>query len=216
MSTTEPALTDRLDRAREEANRALSRADVADIVAEVIDNMKGDLSATDIQVYQELDSLSKYIQSARSEIAAIRPDKIRDDFIPEATDELDAVIGATEDATSRILDATELIQTAAEALDDPHKSELIDHVTKIFEASNFQDITGQRITRVVKTLQHIETKIGALVGLLGEEVATARQESGEPPAAETAPNEENLLNGPQMESEAISQDEIDKLLASFD
>ncbi len=126
------------------------------------------------------------------------------------------MIGATEEATSRILDATEQIQTAAEALDDPHKSELIDHVTKIFEASNFQDITGQRITRVVKTLQHIETKIGALVGLLGEEVATARQESGEPPVADTAPNEENLLNGPQMESEAISQDEIDKLLASFD
>src|SRR3546814_114085 len=121
--------------------------------------MEGYISAVDLQIYEELESLARYIQSARVEIAALRPDEIRQDHIPAATDELDAVVGATEEATGRILDAAEQIQTIAEGLDQAVQNQLVDLVTGIFEACNFQDITGQRISKVVRTLKHIETKI---------------------------------------------------------
>ncbi|MCB9948871.1 MAG: protein phosphatase CheZ [Rhodospirillaceae bacterium] len=215
----EPVLMEQVNAAREEAARPLTRDEVAEIITEVIASMEGDLSMLDIKLYHELDSLSRFIQEARQEIAAIRPQDIGDEFIPTATDELDAVVAATEEATGRILDSAEQIITAASEMDEPLQSQLTEIATTIFEASNFQDITGQRITKVVKTLKHIESKIDALVGVLGEEVERARKESGQDLAPLTGPAEltdADLLNGPQLPSSAIDQDEIDKLLASFD
>jgi chemotaxis protein CheZ len=85
-------------------------------------------------------------------------------------------------------------------------------VTRIFEACNFQDITGQRITKVVRTLKHIEGKIEVLIQALGEEVQKTHRSA----AAADPNNEDSLLNGPQLPGNAIDQSEIDKLLASFD
>ncbi|HET8729427.1 MAG TPA: protein phosphatase CheZ [Alphaproteobacteria bacterium] len=215
VTEPDPVLMSRLDAAREEAGEPLTREEVAEVIREVIGSMEGDISATDLRVYNELESLARYIQSARSEIAALRPDEIRQDHIPAATDELDAVVGATEDATGRILDAAEQIQTIAEGLEQPARDQLVDLVTGIFEASNFQDITGQRISKVVRTLKHIETKIDVLIAVLGEEVERAKEQAegaGMPAAATDA----DLLNGPQLPGNANDQDEIDRLLASFD
>lgn len=212
---SDPSLVRRLDEARRESEKPLTREEIADIVAQVMGSMDGDITALDIRIYQELESLAGYIQTARSEIAAIRPDDIRLDHIPAATDELDAIVGATEEATGRILDAAEQIQTIAEGLDEPARSQLFDLSTGIFEASNFQDITGQRIGKVVRTLKHIETKIEALVGVLGEEVGRA-QATAQPVEESDAKGDEKLLNGPQLPQNAIDQDEIDRLLASFD
>lgn len=89
-------------------------------------------------------------------------------------------------------------------------------MTEIFEASNFQDITGQRITKVVSTLKVIEEKINALVTILGDEVQRAAATDQPNAANDGAPGDEDLLNGPQLPSNAIDQDEIDKLLSSFD
>ncbi|MEO3433123.1 protein phosphatase CheZ [Inquilinus sp. CAU 1745] len=212
---SDPSLVRRLDEARRESEKPLTREEIADIVAQVMGSMDGDITALDIRIYQELESLAGYIQTARSEIAAIRPDDIRLDHIPAATDELDAIVGATEEATGRILDAAEQIQTIAEGLEEPARSQLFDLSTGIFEASNFQDITGQRIGKVVRTLKHIETKIEALVGVLGEEVGRA-QATAQPVEESDAKGDEKLLNGPQLPQNAIDQDEIDRLLASFD
>src|SRR3546814_2821323 len=66
---TDPALTSRLQIARAEAGQALPREEVATIVREVIGSMEGDISAVDLRVYDELESLARYIQSARVEIA---------------------------------------------------------------------------------------------------------------------------------------------------
>ena len=134
-----------------------------------------------------------------------------------ATDELDAVVGATEEATGRILDAAEgLMNVAEEKVEAPAKDEIIELAMSIFEASNFQDITGQRITKVVKTLKHIEAKVEALVQVLGEEVERARQNQVNDERAPVRVTDEELLNGPHLPGGACNQDEIDRLLASFD
>ena len=213
MSVAQSELIDRLSEAGKAADRPLTREDVAEILSQVVGSMEGDVSALDLKIYRELESLVQYIEAAKNEIASIRPQELGPDFIVSATDELDAVVGSTEEAAGRILDAAEAIQTVAEELEPAVQEKIIDQVTEIFEASNFQDLTGQRITKVVKTLKHIESRIEALVGILGEEVERVRHSV----APEAATDDETaLLNGPQLPGNANDQDEIDRLLASFD
>ena len=216
INAADSALLQRLHDVRRDADKQLSREDVAEILAQVIGSLEGDVSAIDLKIYNELEALVRYIQTAREEIAAIRPHEIGEEFISSATDELDAVVGATEDATGRILDAAESIQTIAESLEEDTQNALIEKVTDIFEASNFQDLTGQRISKVVRTLKHIEERIHALVTVLGEEVERARQQNQKEADGPDSDDEQNLLNGPQLPGGGNDQDEIDRLLASFD
>ena len=87
-------------------------------------------------------------------------------------------------------------------------------VTQVYESCNFQDITGQRITKVVKALKHIEDRVDALVAAFGDEIHKYREQH--PTAEPQKSADEKLLNGPQMPDEASKQAEIDALLASFD
>lgn len=149
----------------------------------------------------QIDEMNNFITNARTEISGIRPNFMREIEIPEATDELDAVVMATEEATNTILDSVEKLEKICSALTGSDAEEMNDLIVKIYEASNFQDITGQRISKVVATLQGIESRVTKLVALF--------------PVSDTADDEENkkdsLLNGPQMASLANDQDDIDAL-----
>lgn len=216
--TEQKLLRQRLDQAHEEARQPLSQDAVAEIVRGMLTSLSGDMSMEDLRLYHELEGLAKYIHSARAEIAAIRPADITDQHIPVATDELDAVVGATEKATFEIFDACDVISAIAGRVDAATSTQLNEAVTRIFEACNFQDITGQRIAKVVKTLKAIEAQVDALVAAFGDEARRAdRPPPPPPPVAENeADADAKLLHGPQMPGAAIDQDEIDRLLASFD
>ena len=131
--------------------------------------------------------------------------------------ELDTIVQATEYATNTILEASEKLDGLGQQLQsykdtDPFvkgvADEIGDTIIAIFEACNFQDITGQRINKVVKTLEFIEQRIMAMIGIWGDEAIAELQ----PDAHDAHANEElKLLNGPQLASQAISQDDIDKL-----
>ena len=159
-------------------------------------------------VYKEIQELKAIIQEARKEIGSTRPDDISGKHIPSATDELDAIVLATAEATGTIMDSCEIIQKAFEKMDSAVASDMETEVTKIFEACSFQDITGQRITKVVKTLKKIDEKITALLAVLGSKAPGYEEAKGE--------EEVSLLSGPQLPGKGISQDDIDKLLAEFD
>ncbi|QQP88814.1 protein phosphatase CheZ [Skermanella sp. TT6] len=208
-----PPLHQRLALARDEIRQPFAREEVAGIVTAVLTSMEGDVSAADLKLYGELEALARYIQHAKREIAAIRPDDIGSEHIASATDELDAVVGATEDATNRIMDSCDVIGAIAGKVDPENGAALTAAVTAIFEACNFQDITGQRITKVVRTLKHIEGRIDVLIQALGDEVQKTHRDAA---AAADPGDESSLLNGPQLPGNAIDQSEIDKLLASFD
>ena len=81
-----------------------------------------------------------------------------------------------------------------------------------------QDITGQRISKVVKALSEIEAKVDALVAAFGSELKKVEATSEETSFEESGevPSDEELLHGPQQSGEGISQDEIDRLLADLD
>jgi chemotaxis protein CheZ len=194
-------------------------SDIASAVESVMATVEGDLSAVNLKLYAEIESLARYIDGAKAEIAEIRPDEIRDEHLPAATDELEQIVGATENATNQILESVESVEEVAEQLDADKAEKITDAVTNIYEACSFQDITGQRITKVVKTLQQIETKVEALLAAFGEEVARERRRKSDDGEAQQGGDEDQeraLMNGPAASGEGVSQDDIDALLAGFD
>lgn len=192
---------------------AYERDQVVRIINSVIDKVqKTDFSAKDL-LAKELHELKEVIDDARKQIGSARPADIKGVHIPEATDELDAIVGATEEATGTIMDSCEVIQQNMSKMDSAIAAVVETEVTKIFEACSFQDITGQRITKVVGTLKAIEEKVGKILQVLENKMPGIEDNAvAEQPKSE----DERLLNGPQMPDKAITQDDIDKLLAEFD
>lgn len=198
--------------------------DVARVVGALLSTGTGDVAGVSRKIYAELEALNRYIQTAKIEIAALRPDEVTDEYLPAASIELDAIVDATAEATNSIMDATEIMERVADGLEGEAQESLMDATTKIYEACGFQDITGQRISKVVRALNEIETKVDALVAAFGSELKKVESQSAEtgieegpvPLEEEPALSDEDLLHGPQVSGGGISQDEIDRLLADFD
>jgi chemotaxis protein CheZ len=191
-----------------------SEGEVRVAVEEVVGSLGGELSLADLTLYRELEALANFIKMARAEIASVRPDRIKHQDIPSATDELEAVVGATEVATGSILEAAEEMEKLGAEIGGDVEARVSDIVTRVFEACGFQDITGQRITKVVKTLQQIEARLDTILHTFGDDLIKHEQEAD--PVATAGPlKDEDLLHGPQMPDEAKRQAEIDAILASF-
>src|SRR5215469_10551521 len=105
------------------------------------------------------------------------------------------------------MDAAESVEKVAAGLEAGPAGALMDAVTNIYEASAFQDITGQRITKIVRALQSLENKLNSLVCAFGP------LEGGEDAPARDG--DAALLNGPQLEKNASSQTDIDALFDSL-
>ena len=215
-----PALDEDVEKRLHGLSKSAGRVDPEDIlevVQSVMASIEGDHASLSQRLHDNIEALAEYINSAKAEITEIRVDEINTHYLPEASDQLSAIVGATEKATNEIFDAVETIEGLASKL-PPKKAEgLSEAVTRIYEACSFQDITGQRISKVVTVLQNVETRIDALLRAFGTDGGTAASEAealAEEPAA--ADSEINLLSGPQLDGTGNSQDEIDTLLASFD
>src|SRR5258708_32990095 len=107
------------------------------VVTEVVSSLSGDITLADLQLYREIEALADYIQTARREIAGLRPNDIREQHIPMATDELDAVVTATADATGIILGAMEDVERLAVGLPADRSERLGEIVIKVYEACGF-------------------------------------------------------------------------------
>jgi chemotaxis protein CheZ len=180
-------------------------------VRSVLSSMAGDLTAREATLLAELEGLGRTIARAKAEIAALSVDDITGAHIPSATDELDAIVGHTAQATNEILDCCEVLERLQADVPEAAATALQGAVTRIYEACSFQDITGQRIGKVVSALKAIEARVEAAV-------ANANGRAAPAPAAAAAPRTEGqeLANGPQLPGGGTSQAEIDRLLASFD
>lgn len=183
---------------------------VADVVRAVIAAVQGDCAITDSALLAEVESLGRVIANAKAEIAALQVDDITAAHIPFATDELDAIVAHTAAATNQILESCETLDAVAETLEGGVATKLQDATTHIYEACSFQDITGQRITKVVGTLKAIETKVAQIV------LAFSHRDGPRGATEVMVEGEAALLNGPQLPAAAMGQSDIDRLLASFD
>jgi chemotaxis protein CheZ len=189
---------------------------IGGIVRAVLSTMRGDLTANETTLLAEIEELASTVANARAEIAALGADDITVSHIPSATDELDAIVAHTATATDSILECCEKIDTVTPRLTPEDAEVMQDVVTRIYEACSFQDLTGQRITKVVATLKTIEAKVAHIIDVFQPDVTGERagaaamaRKAAEAPAP-------SLLNGPQLPANAMDQSDIDALLASFD
>ncbi len=202
--------------------RCVDPKDILEIVESVIASISGDHASLNHRLHADIEALANYINAVKVEIAEIKADKINREFLPEASDQLSAIVGATEQATNDILEAVEFIEKLTEKMTPKTAKRVTEAVTRVYEACSFQDITGQRVSKVVTALQNVEIKVHALLQAFGEESgAEGREAAPKTPktsvnGATPASSDENLMTGPQMPGEGNSQDCIDALLANFD
>lgn len=187
---------------------------VIDRVGAVLSIMRNDLSACEALLLTEIEGFARTIATARAEIAALGADDISRSHIPSATDELDAIVDHMAAATHSILEVCETLDGIASALAAAgdtagrlNAGKLHQATTRIYEACSFQDITGQRISKVVATLKVIDRKIVAIRSTFDGRPDISRTAAPEAPA---------LLNGPQLPLLAMGQTDVDQLLARFD
>jgi len=166
----------------------------------------------------ELDLIHDAISRTKREIAVLHGKSFNGEEMAKVNGELGAVVGGTEQATQQILEATEAIDQAATALSkntSPDQQKLLseeiqERVVSIFEACNFQDLTGQRISKVMATMKFIENHINVMMEIWGGVDAI---KSHAPPLVDRREGDARLLNGPKMEGDVghASQDDIDAL-----
>ena len=166
----------------------------------------------------ELDLIYDAINRTKREIAVLHGKSFDGNEMSKVTGELGAVVGGTEEATQQILEAAEAIDQAATALSkvnspDQQKilsEEISERVVSIFEACNFQDLTGQRISKVMATMKFIENHITVMMDIWGG-VDAIRAHA--PPIVDDREGDAKLLNGPKIDGDAghASQNDIDAL-----
>lgn len=165
---------------------------------------------------RELVGLFGHMQKIRKELAALNTPGASDHF-GSMSEQLDAIVKATEGATDTIMENVEgieaLMDSARASTEDPALTATFDQVTDkvnaVFEACSFQDITGQRVTKVVNILKFVEERINSIILTWGREELTkvVVELKGEQDP------DKKLLNGPQLPGQGVSQADVDKMLA---
>lgn len=192
-----------------EQKGSITLEDVGGMFVQMAQNLNPSLSPADQFMHQEISRLANYINEAKTEIFAISTNDKAEDTLMDASQHLDEVIKHTEEATNTIMDASDSIMNAAGGIGGEKEATIMDAVNRIYESCNFQDITGQRIRKVIKLIENIEERVSKLNELFGSEAASDKV------VPVTSLTDKDLLNGPQLAGKAASQDEIDMLFASL-
>lgn len=192
-------------------------APTQDLSSKVLDDYKKEFAEA-VKLKSELDAIYEAINRTKFEIATLHHSGFEGEEMCRVTNELDAIVAGTENATEMILTSAEFIDEASSKLansltgdDETTAQEIQDKVIKIFEACNFQDLTGQRISKVVNTLSFIEDRIVRVMEIWGGIESFAEIEVDAVPNKKEG--DEALLNGPALEidNDVASQDDIDAL-----
>ena len=176
----------------------------------------------DERLRHELVWLFGHMNRIRRELAALQLPSEDSASFASMADTLDAIVENTESAGNSILESAEAIEGLTGQLrkrKDPEIAAICEgieeRVNTIFEACSFQDLTGQRISRVVGAIKFIEERINAMVRMWGREelskvVDEVRKEK------HPADPDKALLHGPQRQSVAMAQDDVDRLFTQDD
>jgi chemotaxis protein CheZ len=187
------------------------------MAAEVVEAYRREIA----EVYQlkgELEAMKDAIASTKREIATLHRSEHDGKGMRRVAGELDAVVDATEQATTSILAAVEEIEAQANMLraagvktgNNDCVGAILDRTVALYEACNFQDLTGQRITKIVGVLKFVEERLDKMIGVWGGLEAFKDLVDQE---ASNADDERALLNGPKLEDDPghVSQSDIDAL-----
>ncbi len=165
-------------------------------------------TALDTSIKDEFRDIAGFIQKARDEIGGLRPSDIQQNRLPRAGEELEAIVQDTEVATEKIMSTAEDVLALDPETDENYATEIQDRMLVIIEACSFQDLTGQRVSKVVSTLKQIEDRIARFAEVMGLEEGEAEL------TAEELRAKELLLNGPAIGGPETAQEDIDAMFDS--
>lgn len=206
MSNVEKELVSKILHIIKQEKVTLEEENVTNILtafSEALEKRK--VSKQFISIKEELERIERQIKVVKEEIVASSPDQISDQIVPQATSELNAVTKVTEKSTNAILDYAEQIQSLTKEISNENVLRQInDNIIKIFEACDFQDLTGQRISKVIKMLIDVEGRIEKLKMYSSNTESSGADDS-----------DAKLMNGPQPEGLAPSQAQIDDLFQNI-
>ena len=187
----------------------VSLTDVMHLAEVMSGSMHDFLLTVQPAVTEELTLIAKEITRMKDEISQLRANDMTGSKIPDAGRELDAIVDATEDATNTIMEAAEEIMGADTSDAEAYQELVSNKMIGIFEACTFQDITGQRISKVVETLRYIDERVSSFIEHLRipDDLDAVLEESDE-----DRRKRELILHGPQHSGEGVSQDDIDAML----
>ena len=175
-------------------------------------------SELDKKLQAEVLGLIRYIQRLRQEIAGIAQEKDSRTAFDNMADRLDGIVESTAQATDTILAAMEEMDGFVTRLRGHPEPAEIDSIcdgiaTKTMvamEACSFQDLTGQRISRIIGSMKFVEERVNAMAELCGRQEIQALGEQWHLPEQV---DDGVVLDGPQQAGVGISQDEIDQLFS---
>lgn len=194
---------------RAKGQREVSLSDVVSLAEVTVESLSTFFRAIDTGLYRELAAIAGYITTLRAEIGRLQPNDMKQSRIPSAGMELDAVVQATEKATDTIMGVAEELM-AADASDPAAFKALVDEKMMIlFEACSFQDLTGQRVAKVVETLRHIEQRVSRFAEAIN--VADEHGFASEEEQRREIRRAANIINGPALAGEGIEQIDVDQL-----
>jgi chemotaxis protein CheZ len=126
--------------------------------------------------------------------------------------ELAEVVNSTEQATQQVLAAAEDIDQVAKSLsaaltgqfEQGLAQDLQDHVIRIFEACNFQDLAGQRVAKVLSILDFVEDHVARVLEDIAREAGAVKR------------NGTQYLHGPRLENDNghVTQTDIDAMFGT--
>lgn len=208
-----PVAIDNLDRVveflRAKRERDVSLADVVSLAEVTVESLAAFFQSIDKSVYRELADIAQFIGTMKQEIGRLQPNDLKESRIPAAGLELDAIVKSTEQATNSIMSAAEEVM-GADASDPAAYKALVDaRMMAIFEACSFQDITGQRVAKVVETLKHIEARVSRFADAI--HAADSSEYMTEEERRREDRKIKNILHGPQLAGHGVGQDDVDAL-----
>ncbi|MEM9749356.1 MAG: chemotaxis protein [Pseudomonadota bacterium] len=160
-----------------------------------------------------LERLRAGLESASHDIAALESVALVETRLPEAREELAAIVEDTETAATAIMAAAEALLEAG-SLPENERAETVEgHALSILEACAFQDITGQRAQKISKRLDQIAKRAERFAQIAGVCDAATLDENEQ---READRSKDLHLNGPQTSGEAKSQDAVDEIFSQDD
>lgn len=170
---------------------------------------------------EQIHHLVIYITKIKQELAAIKHPKSSVDHFNTVAEQLNTICETTEEATNTIMESAETILTVVDDLSanvkypEAQKScnAIMDSTNKIFESCSFHDLTGQRISKIVRIMNRLEGTLDSLVEIVGPKGLEAMPINSDETIEDVIGMKDGdiAMHGPQTMNEAVSQDDIDAL-----
>lgn len=184
--------------------------EVLKLAQQLTDTMQMFFGSLDRSIHEEFLYIADYISKTRDEISMLRPNDIREQRIPVAGAELEAVVTDTEKATEAIMAEAETLLAAEPDDLESYKADVDAAMMRIIESCSFQDLSGQRVSKVVDSLKHVEKRVSRFAATMG----VADADADEDETAEAERRKKLHLNGPALGGPETKQDEIDEMIAN--